>query len=98
MNSDGIGNTKIPLPGGGLITRLDPALSPDGARIAFARGPRSNSVSVGVSGEAASDIFTMNLDSSGIVRLTQGGGNRQPAWSHDRSRIAFTHTVNNALG
>ena len=94
MNSDGTGKTKIPLyGGGGLVTRIDPALSSDGSRIAFASNPTG-----AAKDDAALDIFTMNLDGSGLIRLTQGGGNRQPAWSRDRSQIAFRHTVSNALG
>jgi Tol biopolymer transport system component len=76
MNSDGTGKIKIPHPSGiGNITRRDPALSPDGTRIAFA----SN-------GTAATDlkqldIYVSKVDGSGFVRLTQMQRCEQPAWS-----------------
>jgi Tol biopolymer transport system component len=90
MNSDGTAQNRIPIyGGGGVITRVDPALSPDGSRIAFASNPDLHS---------PLEIFTMNLDGSGIVRLTTGGNNRQPAWSPDGSLIAFKHTEKDAFG
>jgi TolB protein len=63
----------------------DPAWSPDGQRIAFTSNRFGNG-----------DVFVMNLDGSGVRRLTTFGnnplGNRalQPAWSPDGSMIAYT--------
>jgi PKD repeat protein len=58
-----------------------PAWSPDGARIAF------------VSGE----LYLMNPDGSGVVRLTYGVALSvwDPAWSPDGGRIAFSCVVEN---
>jgi Tol biopolymer transport system component len=52
-----------------------PAFSPDGKRIAFAR--------------LGTGILTMNLDGTGVRRLTTNGRDNLPAWSPDGKRIAF---------
>jgi len=52
-----------------------PAFSPDGKRIAFAR--------------LGAGIFTMNLDGTGLRRLTTNGRDVRPAWSPDGKHIAF---------
>jgi Tol biopolymer transport system component len=58
---------------------VEPAWSPDGARIAF-RSDR----------DGDEEIYVMNADGSNPVRLTsQPGEDRNPAWSPDGSRIAF---------
>ncbi len=54
---------------------IDPAFSPDGKRIAFAR--------TGVG------ILTMNVDGTGIRRLTKNGRDGFPSWSPDSRQIAF---------
>jgi Tol biopolymer transport system component len=62
-----------------------PALAPDGARIAFARG---------------GDIWVMNVDGSGAMPLTgtEGSGEASPTWSPDGTKLAFVsnRTVNGA--
>jgi Tol biopolymer transport system component len=56
-----------------------PAVSPDGTRIAFA-SPRAGEF----------DVYVMNLDGSGVVRLTSNDFyEAEPSWSPDGSRIAF---------
>lgn len=73
---------RIGLVGGGLkqLTRgpypsQAPAFSPDGKRIAFAR--------------LGAGIFSMNLDGTGLRRLTTNGRDSFPAWSPDGKQIAF---------
>jgi dipeptidyl aminopeptidase/acylaminoacyl peptidase len=54
---------------------IAPAVSPDGKRIAFARG--------GIG------IMSMNLDGTGLRRLTSNSRDSYPAWSPDSQRVAF---------
>jgi Tol biopolymer transport system component len=53
----------------------DPAFSPDGNHVVFAR--------------LGSGIFRVNLDGSGLKRLTSGTRDTYPVWSRDGKRIAF---------
>jgi Tol biopolymer transport system component len=56
-----------------------PVVSPDGTRVAFA-SPR----------EGEFDVYVMNLDGSGVTRLTSNAFyEAEPSWSPDGSRIAF---------
>ena len=59
----------------GAKPATQPAFSPDGTRIAFAR--------------LGSGIFLANLDGSGLRRLTSGGRDTYPVWSPDGKRVAF---------
>ena len=81
----GLGNDqifRITVSGKGLkqITRGNypseaPAFSPNGKRIVFTR--------LGVG------IFSMNLDGTGLHRLTSNGRDSSPAWSPDGKQIVF---------
>jgi dipeptidyl aminopeptidase/acylaminoacyl peptidase len=59
----------------GALPAEAPALSPVGTRLAFERS------TVG--------IFTMNVDGTGLRRLTTNGRDSYPAWSPDGNSIAF---------
>jgi Tol biopolymer transport system component/DNA-binding winged helix-turn-helix (wHTH) protein len=60
---------------------VDPALSPDGRRVAFAwSGPEGSGPS----------IWVKPVDASSPARLTHGGRDRHPVWSPDGARIVFT--------
>jgi TolB protein len=82
MNPDGSGRARL-TPGDTFD--LDPALSPDGKRVAFVAGAALQSRKV--------DLYAMNADGSGRKRLTD---NRPglvaigPSWSPDGKRIYFT--------
>jgi hypothetical protein len=82
VNADGTGLTRLT---GGATADADPALSPDGKRIAY------------VSAEGKSDrtdLFLMDPDGKGRRRLTRLKSSYVfgPAWSPDGKRIAFTVT------
>ena len=72
-----------------LVGGLMPAWSPDGTRIAFATEPAVD--------PDYYDVFVINLDGSGLTRLTQPvanfkAANYRPAWSPDGTRIVFWST------
>ena len=74
MNADGSGQTRLT---NNPADDREPAWSPDGSRIAFARN---------------FEIYVMNADGTGQTQLTHKGtgGDEWPAWSPDGTRIAFT--------
>ena len=58
----------------------DPSWSPDGSRIAFVSYRDGN----------RPEIYVMNRDGSGQIRLTDNPAiDHSPSWSPDGSRIAF---------
>ena len=67
----------------GSEREFDPALSPDGRRIAYRRNPHADS--------DAADIWVMNVDGSGKRNLTRSAerDNWAPAWTTD-GRIVFS--------
>ena len=73
--------------GGGL---REPVFSPDGARIAF----------VGPGPGGTDQIYVMNANGTHARRLTDAGhyvdSNREPAWSPDSSKLAFTRYPNDS--
>jgi Tol biopolymer transport system component len=63
-----------------------PAWSPDGGRIAYAGVQHGDPLTVRY------EIYTVNVDGSGLLRLTRDErGESDPSWSPDSSRIAFVH-------
>ena len=71
----------------GPLNESDPALSPDGQRVAFVqRDP-------GVS--ASADIYIRNLGDGRVVRVTRDpASDRMPAWSPDAAQLAFIRSTN----
>jgi Periplasmic component of the Tol biopolymer transport system len=66
----------------GTKIATDPAFSPDGKRVVFAR--------------LGSGIFAVNLDGSGLHRLTGAARDQFPVWSPDGKHIAFLRLYKNA--
>lgn len=66
---------------------IDPAVSADGKRIAYA------------SASGGWDIYVMNADGTDRVRLTNspGADDSRPAWSPDGKRIAFVSALSSGL-
>lgn len=62
------------------IGYFNPIPSPDGTRIAYERS---------VAYVPGSEIWVINADGAGAIRLTSGHNDLQPAWSPDGSEIAF---------
>jgi Tol biopolymer transport system component len=72
VQTDGHGLQQITK---GKTVATEPAFSPNGKRIVFAR--------------LGSGIFAVNLDGTGVRRLTSGKQDIFPVWSPDGTRIAF---------
>jgi len=64
---------------------LEPAWSPDGQKIAFARLPRGDLAPRG--------IYVLNADGTNMKRLNDCPYDGTPAWSPDGKRIAFSRQV-----
>ena len=63
-----------------------PAVSPDGAAIAFTRN------------KLGWDVYRMNPDGSGVKALTSEGGNCRPDWSPDGKQIAYVSDAADGKG
>jgi len=63
---------------------FNPAISPDGKRIAFV----SNRESEQGGGQT---IYVMNADGSGLRQVTFQGGSDSPDWSHDGAMIVYSN-------
>ena len=50
---------------------FDPRWSPDGTKIIFAKG---------TSGDSDSNIYTVNVDGTGLTQVTHGGRDQAPDW------------------
>jgi Tol biopolymer transport system component/DNA-binding winged helix-turn-helix (wHTH) protein len=66
----------------GPLNETDPALSPDGRRIAFVQREPGDSTSA--------DIYIRDLDAGRVTRVTHHpASDRMPAWSPDGLRLAY---------
>ena len=67
----------------------DPVFSPDGATVAFARGPMGSSVS---------DLFVVKVAGGQTLRLTTGNSGGDAAWTQDGSEIVFASCMKGGPG
>jgi TolB protein len=78
MNVDGSGATRLT---SSSQEEIEPAWSPDGKQIAFAR----------VQGHSQKDVFVINADGSGLRQVTFADGEDHDAtWSSSGDRLAIT--------
>jgi eukaryotic-like serine/threonine-protein kinase len=77
VRTDRVGNASI------LVDSVrpyqHPRYSPDGSRIAF-----------GVAGAGGLEIWTIDLGSRALQRLTSEGGNDRPEWTADGRRVGYS--------
>lgn len=62
----------------------DPAWSPDGSQVAFISNRENGK-------ESGQFIYVMNADGNGVRQLSLENESKWPDWSHDGSRITYTH-------
>lgn len=65
------------------FSNIFPDFSPDGTRIAFARGPAGSNTTT--------DLFVINVDGTGLQQLTNtpNFSENEPSWSPDGGSLAF---------
>ena len=84
MNADGSGRAYLTDPGADGLDE-DPAWSPDGTRIVFARGHQDP-----LTGNFSRDLYVVGADGTGLTALTTTAADeRAPDWSPDGAKIVF---------
>ena len=75
------GGTELPILTDATKDDWQPALSPDGKRLCFLRGPQSD----------AADLYTVNVNGTGVAPYaTSASGDLNCVWSSDGKRILYT--------
>ncbi|MDB6173867.1 MAG: Na-Ca exchanger/integrin-beta4 [Chthoniobacteraceae bacterium] len=89
MNLDGTGIQRLTYD---TSEDVQPALSPDGTKVAFvsSRGLEIPAGTPGSTGREKSEIYIVNVDGSGLRKLTDFGTvTGHPVWSPDGTQIAY---------
>lgn len=90
MRLDGGGTTDL------VRLATEPALSPDGTRVAFAGYLNLDVVKAEEGREyAATELYAMNIDGTGVRRLTRTEGviETSPSWDPSGQRIAYVQVA-----
>lgn len=82
VNPDGTGERDL-TPTGPEVNNEEPQVSPDGARIVFVTNRDFAPCCVG------QEIYVMNIDGTGVAKLTFGQNPDRPTWSADGTQIAY---------
>jgi Tol biopolymer transport system component len=88
VNPDGTGLTNLTPGTGNSVSERDPALSPDGAKIAF-----SSDLNASKSDLGSNDIYVMDADGSNTRKLTNNDNYRfqeMGSWSPDGTKIVLS--------
>jgi TolB protein len=92
-NPDGSGVRALTDAGADGMAAAEPALSPDGTKMAFVLGPPEHLGAYAGDG----DIYVMNADGTRLIRLTEGLRAAGPAWSPDGTEIVFSQDQGTSL-
>jgi TolB protein len=93
IEPDGSGVRPVTVAARDGMAAAEPAWSPDGAKIAFVLGPPEHLTAYAGDG----DIYLVNADGTGLVRVNTGLESASPAWSPDGTRVVFTKDQGTSL-
>jgi Tol biopolymer transport system component len=93
MEPEGSGVRKLTDAAADGNVAAEPVWSPDGTKITFVLSMPEHLGAYAGDG----DIYVMNADGTGMIKLTTGLRDAHPAWSPDGTRIVFVRDEGNSL-
>lgn len=94
INADGRDMTQVTSLPATNLEQWNPVFSPDGRRILFAHDTAEHPCSPGAfPATGCVDLYVINADGSGLIRLTEDGLSWFGKWSPDSASIVFGHIV-----